>query len=250
MTGAPARLEVVQREEEVRAACGWITAALDQFAKLVPDGYPTYARILHPAEEPQGEGWEPVSWASVAARTGRTMHPLVQFERLVRGADPGWDGTEPDIGRLTDGQLSALLPLLGADTGTPDRCWFCLWDGYGDLTGAVASFTATGDGPFVALDEAIASFHVGFDAVEDALGSLAEPSAFPEPAPPTLGWPRLHLPGRDYIVLRGPLAGAPDAGRGLTPTATGRIGPNLWWPDDRAWVVASEIDLDSDTVNR
>jgi hypothetical protein len=20
-------------------------------------------------------------------------------------------------------------------------------------------------------------------------------------------------------------------------------GPNLWWPDDRAWVVASEIDL-------
>jgi len=25
-------------------------------------------------------------------------------------------------------------------------------------------------------------------------------------------------------------------------------GPNLWWPDDRAWCVASEIDLDETFV--
>jgi hypothetical protein len=239
-------LEVVTREDEVHFGCGWIAAALDRFAKLVPDGYPAYGRILHPAEEPRGEGWAPVSWASVAARTGRAMHPLVQFERLVAGA--GWEGTEPDIGRLPDGELGALLRLLAGATGTPDRCWYCVWDGYGELTGAVASLTASSDEPLGILDEAIASFHAVFDQAEGALRSLAEPSALPEPAPATPGWPRLRLPGRDYVVLRGPLFGAPDAGRGLAPAATGRLGPNLWWPEDRAWVVASEIDLDSTYV--
>jgi hypothetical protein len=43
----------------------------------------------------------------------------------------------------------------------------------------------------------------------------------------------VRLPGRDYILFRAPVAKA----------AGWEDGPNLWWPDDHAWCVASEIDF-------
>jgi hypothetical protein len=43
----------------------------------------------------------------------------------------------------------------------------------------------------------------------------------------------VRLPNRDYLLFRGSIARA----------AGWQDGPNLWWPVDRAWCVASEIDL-------
>jgi hypothetical protein len=56
--------------------------------------------------------------------------------------------------------------------------------------------------------------------------------------------PRVRLPGREYLLLRGPL----DA---VTSSTFERIefqAPNIWWPDDRNWCVATEIDLMSTYV--
>jgi hypothetical protein len=50
--------------------------------------------------------------------------------------------------------------------------------------------------------------------------------------------PRVELPGRDYALFVGRLAALPS----LTDSQDGHS-PNLWWPDDRAWCVATEIDL-------
>ena len=55
---------------------------------------------------------------------------------------------------------------------------------------------------------------------------------------PSSPGPRVKLPGRDYLLFVGPLA----AMSSLVDAQEGRT-PNLWWPDDRAWCVASEIDL-------
>lgn len=53
------------------------------------------------------------------------------------------------------------------------------------------------------------------------------------------GYPRISGPqGRDYWLSGGPL----EAARTL------RYPPGLWWPDDRAWCVATDIDLDSTYV--
>jgi hypothetical protein len=41
------------------------------------------------------------------------------------------------------------------------------------------------------------------------------------------------MPGRDYLLFTGSV----DQGEGWPD------GPNLWWPDDRSWCVASEIDF-------
>ena len=52
------------------------------------------------------------------------------------------------------------------------------------------------------------------------------------------GHPLLELPlGRDHIILAGPLA------------AVDQIDvPNLIWPEDRSWLIVSEVDFDSTLV--
>jgi hypothetical protein len=53
--------------------------------------------------------------------------------------------------------------------------------------------------------------------------------------------PQLHLPHRSYY----PLTGAVSAtARILEPRSLQRSqAPDLWWPDDRAWFVATDTDL-------
>ena len=68
------------------------------------------------------------------------------------------------------------------------------------------------------------------------------PPAFP---PEFLNGPRVEIPNRSYLLFRGPLG---EAGRwGAADLAPGHRrpinSPNLMWPFDRAWFVASEIDV-------
>ncbi len=54
---------------------------------------------------------------------------------------------------------------------------------------------------------------------------------------------RVYLPARDYLFFEGSLDGATDFGHYLEPEYFIPQSPNLFWPEDRAWCVASEIDL-------
>jgi hypothetical protein len=103
-------------------------------------------------------------------------------------------------------------------TSTPEDCWFCAWDGFGwDSAVEYAAFTATGTPPEI----------------------VREPKPDPVPASVRNG-PRVRLPNREYLLYQGP-AEAVAATAGL-PGAWGQCA-SLWWPADRAWCVASEIDL-------
>jgi hypothetical protein len=56
--------------------------------------------------------------------------------------------------------------------------------------------------------------------------------------------PRVRLENRDCLLFRGPVGAATAFGSnyGLFQS------PTLWWPDDRAWCVASELDIYSTYV--
>jgi hypothetical protein len=84
------------------------------------------------------------------------------------------------------------------------------------------------------------------------------PPAF---APEILDGPRVSMPGRDYILFAGPLAAAGELGwrcgellnaaypeRESDPNEFEPQSPSLFWPGDRAWCEATEIDLDSTYV--
>jgi hypothetical protein len=199
----------------------------------VPSGYAAYARICHPASDREGRS---VSWPEVARATGRTAHPLVQWHALVGSSDPFdfedslWPGRDPERGNLAPRLLEVLCELLGKHTTDVERCFFAVWIGWGWVHG----------GGLVVRTE-----HVG-------ASSTTQPTERAQAAfwADALSRPRLVLPDQDreYVLLAGPLSAATQLG---DPGALGGFSPkspNLFWPADRAWCVASEIDFDSTLV--
>jgi hypothetical protein len=53
--------------------------------------------------------------------------------------------------------------------------------------------------------------------------------------------PTFLAPHREYHLLRGPTESAAES----VTEPPFEQSPNLWWPDDRAWCIATEIDLNS-----
>jgi hypothetical protein len=212
-------------------AAEWIGPRLRPFgsavAAVVPDGFAAYVRILHPARGVQDE---PVSWADIAASSGRYVHKLVQFHAITRPsvwarpAPPPWSGAEPAQGNLPADLLDILRTTLNEHTGTADACWFCLWDGYGWLHGSAGAWTVS-SGP------------------EDGLPA-PPPQVIPPALPPeVLHGPRVRLPNRDYLLFKGPLNAVSELGWTGPDGSFVPQSPNLFWPKDHAWCVASEIDL-------
>lgn len=197
----------------------WIGERLSPFdmyivTSVVPADFDAYARVLHPAQEPGRDGERLVRWAQVAAWSGTPLRRDAQFHSIalppVRPQAPApWSGQGPEEGSLYLPDAEVLAGLVREWSGTPGQCWFCVWDGY-DWAGTM-------------------------------LAPPGEPSVrLPDPVPEAIrNGPRVRLPGRDYLLYAGPVeavtATAELSGAGQTP--------NLWWPADRAWCVATEIDL-------
>lgn len=118
--------------EERLARHPWATVG-----SLLPDDFEAYARVFHPAYRRAGTyEREPVSWAEVARMTGRTMHRRAEFAKLAGiepwNGKPSW-GNRPSEGDLPPEVAVPLVELLRRFTRTPERCWFCIWNGWGDL---------------------------------------------------------------------------------------------------------------------
>src|SRR5579862_3003983 len=108
----PVELRQLRPSSQI-AAADWIAPRLSPFASgisgVVPNGFPAYCRILHPAIG----AWEArTRWADVAAASGATMHRLVQFHAINRSPDPYVGVPEP--GNLPAAQLQLLCAALAA----------------------------------------------------------------------------------------------------------------------------------------
>jgi hypothetical protein len=214
------------------AEANWIADQLAPFgsgvAAIVPNGFEAYVRVLHPATDTNDA---PMRWADVAAKSGRTMHRLAQFHAINRpsitAVDPAVD--EPETGNLVPYLLQVLCASLSGYTRTPESCFFCLWEGYGWLR------DTGGSGRVVWTS-------IGYSGPpEPPFGYSDEVPEFIRAA--VMAEPRVSLPGRDYLLFEGPLEGATDFGWYLTREHFVPQSPNLFWPADHGWCVASEIDL-------
>lgn len=260
---------------------------------FVPRGYAAYARVLHPAEVrslpdramPEMDEWERLpdaeqhrlmelftdeetTWAATAEAFGTTMHPLAQWQRLVKTpTDADWstriapDGrefTSPDEGRMPAPTLAAIAAQLVPHTTTPDAGFAAVWEGWGGLVGALGEGTGRAwieatDNPAhenVLKQSFRDHFNNPFRKAKWQPGILSD-----EISKGT----RLSLPDRDHVlfsaapaafadqdwVLDAPWRDRPAEEHGSAPDAQH---PSILWPADRAWVVASEIDYDSTIV--
>lgn len=208
-------------------------------SSLVPTGFEAYARILHPAYRGSRHRCPVVTWAEVARANGTVLHSEAQFGSLVgwlqpRGHEqPGlWDGA-PDEGNLPIERAATLGQLLSVHTSSRFNCWFGVWHGWGDLMFRPASVGAV---------RAVAN-NAGSRRRDRARRS--DLSDWDARSAASINAPTFHLPGREYYLLSGRVGAAAQS---LSREPWLWRSANLWWPDDHAWAVATEVDLNSTYV--
>ncbi len=216
---------------------------------VVPRGFPAYARVFHPArrDRPTGEDGGPVTWTDVARVFGKTMHPLAQYQRLIGPQvgerqevldSSGWRYSEPDQGNLDVDILEPVATILSRHTTTPDNGVAAVWEGWGGFTGSA------GYRPLTAVRGRHPGIAGKFRAAHRSGTGLLPAKAMKAS--------RLSLPGRDHFLF----AAAPRAFTDASwiqdaPWNRDRYwpqSPNLLWPEDRAWVMVSEVDFDSTII--
>lgn len=213
----------------------WIVHTLKPWGKdrvrlwsFLPDAFESYARVLHPAYRVSGNAGT-VRWANLAARNDVRLGPATGF-RKVSGVDPNdqaaWDAAAPNEGTLEREQIADLAELLAASTRRADRCWLGAWEGWGSWRpGSSATLVAFRDDASTGAD------------VEAERGSALDRTTQDAPEIDLAAIPRVEIPSRAYFLFSARLRDIPTFEVGGWHQA-----PNIWWPDDRAWCVVTEID--------
>jgi hypothetical protein len=123
---------------------GWIVASVRNFqydvGSLVPVMLEAHTRVLHPASRSTEDGESvDVAWSEVAAANGRIAHAAMEWVAITGdwkfeqyATQPGvWD-QPPSTGSLLPRTAASLAEVLAPFTATPSKCWFGVWEGYGD----------------------------------------------------------------------------------------------------------------------
>ncbi len=268
------------------AAGDWIRDRLDTSTATgtyVPGGFEAYARVFHPVfrERPVGAAWpepgdeaawaqfavagheidtESVTWRQAADALGMRFDARDSWGSLSGARDhddvrdgSGWRYQDPGEGALDPDVLTAVARVLAAHTETPDDGFAAVWDGWGGLVGGRAAPSGV---PAVYSDSGVPEHSAVLRAsFKDAFNAPFRKAAW---RPGVLSdeisrGPRFELPTRSHVLFRAaPMMWADDAWPEEVPWnepgAPWVHSPSLIWPDDRAWVLVTEVDADSTIV--
>lgn len=189
-------------------------------ARVIPAGFDAYARVLHPLAD--GPRWEAVAPEYLETGEGRYRHPFPDAVSEVEG----------DLG---ESGVDLLAKVLGAATATSQACHYALWAGWGELNPGAVTVASSSRGLLGGLRARREQ-----KAMEDTIRTAqAAVTAFVEACPVQPWWG-----GRDMLLFDGPIEAVVSIGASapIDGQIYRRRGPQWWWPEDRAWFVATEID--------
>ena len=177
------------------------------------------------------EGTDPADWIE-PARSGEpwTVGQLVpsHYESYLRLSPPP-GGTEDWWTDYCE-FFRTVTSIAQEHTDTPHQAWFAIWEGHG-----FTSFSShvAHRGP---IDEATQS------ALELERERLRRRDEEQKAAThKTLAQvPRFELPHRTYYLVSGPVMAATQV---RYPNFQGWRNPDLIWPDDRSWFIATDVDF-------
>lgn len=227
------------------------------------------------------------TWTQTAESFGTTMHAQAQYARLVRGDDgavhaaiaaDGWRYGDTSDGRLDAAALTAASAVLARHTTTPDAGIAAIWEGWGGLVSSAgatplvlesserlpARYSDEDTGRIADLSlrkrlaaaarQRITAARSMIEAVPGIVHNHPEPGSGLLSHESAAG-PRFELhasTGRSYVLFE---AGANDFADAAWPARAPWVdnvmwaqSPSILWPDDHAWVLATEIDFDSTLV--
>lgn len=215
----------------------------------------------------------PARWADAAQAFGVELHATTSWSAIVGDAESSHaraaDGREfvaPQEGQLDPATVSALARVLGAHTTTPTAGIVGVWEGWGGLLGHLGTSPSRS---FVQLtapaapEDATGRRHTAMlgASIKDRLNDVFRRRTWQDGilSREISEAPRLDLPDRGHVLFRAgvtelaaadwvldaPWRDTAAEGYGGGPDA---MSPSLVWPDDRAWVWATEVDLDSTLI--
>ncbi len=213
----------------------------DRVDALMPARYEAYARVFHPARQ----GGRPVSWGALARQHGRVVHGQMRFSAISRW--PGRtvaDDVEAPPPSLPLPEARRLVELLRPATDTPESCWFCRWADQRWVQDA-------GVAERVILPSGGRDYLLHSGPIELAL----------EPAPALIEDDGgLTQTEDEYVASRRDLTPAEmelelaawraarnrrRSNAAVSPVVSVHEVPTFWWPEDRRWFVATEVNLAS-----
>lgn len=142
----------------------------------------------------------------------------------------------PDGDRWWDRQhelLAEMAEVLGGFTTTPDTVWFAIWEGHG-FTGGQTFIAWRQDADPAPEERAEMAARQRALREEDARRDAGVAAALAQ-------LPTFTRPHRRFHLLRGRVGAAAEVRWPDRPED--RFRPDLWWPDDRAWFVATDVDV-------
>lgn len=169
------------------------------------------------AEEPTEEI---VDWLNSIDVLGRTVSSLLpeEYDMVVQISHEESEGSlPPELAR-------ELTQVLRMHTSTPEDIWLCVWEGWGEWQ----LFSEAR--PCAPLARGITWFR----------NALKARQTQPRDEPTN----RLLIPNREYRVFRGDV----DDVAGSFIRGLHHQSASMWWPDDRAWFVATEVAAESTFV--
>jgi hypothetical protein len=162
-----------------------------------------FGATLQPASSIEPSTWIDASPAGTEGTVGALVPP--EFDAVLRIEAPE---PVPDDWWTMYRELFVTVAAVGArHTSVPDSAWFGVWEGH------------------------------GFDNVAAPIESLESNGANQSRLDRI---PRFCRPDRNYYLLTGPLAAVSAM---KYPGFDGWRNPDLVWPDDRSWFVATDVDF-------
>ncbi|MFP3907760.1 MAG: hypothetical protein ACLFWR_12065, partial [Acidimicrobiales bacterium] len=184
---------------------------------------------LSAVDEP-GE-WEwiaPALGDFAASVSGIIPQGFDRYLRIHHGAEESRDGwaMPPEV-------VESVAAIGARHTTSPDRAWFAVWEGYGWLGAQMMASAPARRRDLLSRFRREKPFDDVFAEFEQRKAELAVEVE---------SLPRLVTPGRNYLVLAGPVGAAATMRDPISLWALRP--PDLWWPADRAWFVGSDTDLE------
>jgi hypothetical protein len=161
-----------------------------------------------------------LTWKSLHTRDGYRVGSVIPYEFPAYARidhDPTRVHRRPSR-QLPEQMVRILYILLRDATTTPERCWFCVWEADGAFrVRTLLHRMSRSRRAIVRKPRRVRGSRDG--AMQNVGGNQ-------------LGLPRAYHLYTSNLSDIGPLRGLPWA-----------LTPDLWWPEDRAWCVASEMEF-------
>jgi hypothetical protein len=218
----PDGVELLKTAEPARWAVDRMRPSDDSRNDLwtfMPSGYDRYIRVLHPLADSGGD--RSFRWTEFARPEALPIQADASLKDVV-GADvmdQAWlDRYAPRDGSMPQRTCERLIEVLRAFTSAPDTCWMAVWDGWG-------GWWPGGEYTLVSPKDLRRSRARSMHRARRRNRQKGRVVA---------GIERVQRPGsRYYFLFRAPIDKAWSF-HGRTP--------QLWWGDDRSWIVSTDIE--------